>query len=70
MAQICAEALGIPISHVTVNLPDTDNAPFNVGTVASRVTILAGNAIIRAAREAREKLLCLAARKSAFPPNN
>jgi CO/xanthine dehydrogenase Mo-binding subunit len=63
MAQICAEALGIPISHVTVNIPDTDNAPLSFGSVASRVTILAGNAIIRAAREAREKLLCIAAEK-------
>lgn len=61
MAQICAEALGVPINHVTVNMPDTDTAPLSFGSVASRVTILAGNAIVRASREAREKLLSVAA---------
>jgi CO/xanthine dehydrogenase Mo-binding subunit len=62
LAQICAETLGIPIEHVTVNLPDTDTAPLSFGTVASRVTILAGNATIRAAKEAREILLEVAAK--------
>ncbi len=63
LSQICAQELGIPLSHVTVMAPDTDTAPFCLGSLASRVTIIAGNAVLRAAREARQKLLVLAAEK-------
>jgi len=63
LSQICAQELGIPLSHVTVMVPDTDTAPFCLGSLASRVTIIAGNAALRAAREARHKLLALAAEK-------
>lgn len=63
LSQICAQELGIPLSHVTVMAPDTDTAPFCLGSLASRVTIIAGNALLRAAREARQKLLALAAEK-------
>lgn len=63
LSQICAQELGIPLSHVTVMAPDTDSAPFCLGSLASRVTIIAGNTVLRAAREAREKLLALAAEK-------
>jgi CO/xanthine dehydrogenase Mo-binding subunit len=63
LSQICANELGIPIEHVAVNAPDSDHAPFCLGTFAARVTMLAGNAVIRASREAREKLLAVAAAK-------
>ncbi|WP_116381015.1 xanthine dehydrogenase family protein molybdopterin-binding subunit [Cupriavidus taiwanensis] len=63
LSQICAQELGIPLSHVTVMAPDTDTAPFCLGSLASRVTIISGNAVLRAAREARQKLLALAAEK-------
>ncbi|AQV97108.1 4-hydroxybenzoyl-CoA reductase [Cupriavidus necator] len=63
LSQICAQELDIPLSHVTVMAPDTDTAPFCLGALASRVTIIAGNAVLRAAREARQKLLALAAEK-------
>jgi CO/xanthine dehydrogenase Mo-binding subunit len=63
LSQVCAQELSIPISHVTVVPPDTDVSPFGLGTIASRVTITAGNAALRAAREARGKLLALAAEK-------
>ncbi|WP_455287051.1 xanthine dehydrogenase family protein molybdopterin-binding subunit [Cupriavidus necator] len=63
LSQICAQELGIPLSHVTVTAPDTDTAPFCLGSLASRVTIISGNAVLRAAREAREKLVALAAEK-------
>ncbi len=63
LSQICAQELGIPLSHITVMAPDTDTAPFCLGSLASRVTIIAGNALLRAAREARQKLLALAAEK-------
>jgi CO/xanthine dehydrogenase Mo-binding subunit len=63
LAQICAAELGVPLEHITVAQPDTDTSPFCLGTFASRVTILAGNAVIKAAREAKDKLLAMAAEK-------
>ena len=63
LSQICANEIGIPIEQVTVNAPDSDHAPFCLGTFAARVTMLAGNAVLRASREVREKLLSIAAGK-------
>jgi CO/xanthine dehydrogenase Mo-binding subunit len=63
LAQICAEVLSIPLSHVTVIPPDTDASPFALGSIASRATITAGNAALRAAQQARATLLTLAAEK-------
>jgi CO/xanthine dehydrogenase Mo-binding subunit len=61
LSQIVAHELTIPLSHVHVMAPDTDVAPFAIGSLASRVTIVAGNAAIEAARKAKVKLLALAA---------
>jgi CO/xanthine dehydrogenase Mo-binding subunit len=63
LSQICAHELGVPIDHITVQNPDTDVSPFSHGSVASRVTLIAGNAVVAAAREARQKLLSIAAAK-------
>ena len=68
LTQICANELGIPLDHVTVGTPDTDVAPFSVGTMSSRVTTVAGNATIKASRLAREKLLSAAAAKLEASP--
>lgn len=64
LSQICAHELGLPIDHVCVMPPDTDHSPYAIGTLASRVTIVGGNAMIKAAREMRDKLVDYAA--SAF----
>jgi CO/xanthine dehydrogenase Mo-binding subunit len=61
LSQIVAHELTIPLSHVHVMAPDTDVAPFAIGSLASRVTIVAGNAAIEAARKARARLFDLAA---------
>ncbi|MEJ7686471.1 MAG: xanthine dehydrogenase family protein molybdopterin-binding subunit [Variovorax sp.] len=61
LTQIVAHELDLPLSHVNVMLPDTDVAPFAIGSFASRVTIVAGNAAIVAARKAKSKLIDLAA---------
>jgi CO/xanthine dehydrogenase Mo-binding subunit len=63
LAQLCAEGLGIPLDHVTVMQPDTDSAPWAIGSLASRVTINAGPAMIEAARQARAQILSAAADK-------
>ena len=57
MAQICAEGLGVPIEYVSVYHGSTDLMPYGGGTHASRGTIMAGNAVFKAAKELREKIL-------------
>ncbi|HZP19735.1 MAG TPA: molybdopterin cofactor-binding domain-containing protein [Bauldia sp.] len=61
MKQICAEALGVPVDTVIIETGDTDTGPHDMGTFASRATHRVGNAIIAAAKEAREALLQVAA---------
>jgi CO/xanthine dehydrogenase Mo-binding subunit len=51
LAQICAEALRVPIEMISVASPDTDGSPYNWGTTASRVTYTTGRAVAGAARE-------------------
>ncbi|MCB1388890.1 MAG: xanthine dehydrogenase family protein molybdopterin-binding subunit [Rhodobacteraceae bacterium] len=67
LAQLCAEELGIPIEHVTVQQPDTDVASFGLGSLASRVTIQAGNAMLTAARAAKATILEAASEKLGCP---
>ncbi|MFN7123883.1 MAG: xanthine dehydrogenase family protein molybdopterin-binding subunit [Hydrogenophaga sp.] len=61
LSQVVAHELDIPLAHVHVSTPDTDSAPFCIGSLASRVTMAGGNAAIIAARLARDKLFALAA---------
>lgn len=67
LTQICARELGIPPEHITVQTPDTDVSPFSIGTLASRVTINTGNAMVKAARQARAEILAAAAEKYGHP---
>ena len=60
-AQICADALGIPLEHVTVVGGDTATVPFGVGTFASRSGVTAGNSIADAAAAVRAKVVTAAA---------
>ena len=69
LSQIVAHELQLPLSHVQVVAPDTDSAPFAVGSLASRVTIVAGNAALAAARTARDQLLDAAAQLLATTPD-
>lgn len=57
IAQIVAEELGLPLSKIRVMNNDSDLKPWDVGVHASRTTFIAGNSALRAAREARGKLL-------------
>lgn len=61
LAQMCAEELGIRYEDVKVLNQDTDTCPLCFGTFASRVTFVAGNAVLNAAKEAKEILLEVAA---------
>lgn len=60
MAQIAAEALGIPVERVRIVHPDTDVTPYDMATLGSRSTFHMGHAVRLAATDARDKLLALA----------
>jgi len=56
LAQIAAEILTVPPNRIRVETPDTDRNPYEWQTVASHVTWGCGNAVKRAATEARDKI--------------
>jgi CO/xanthine dehydrogenase Mo-binding subunit len=69
-AQIAAHEMGIPIEWVNVAAVDTDISPHGLGTFGDRSTTLTGNAVRRAAIQAREVLLDCAARKLGKSPSS
>jgi CO/xanthine dehydrogenase Mo-binding subunit len=70
MTQIAAETLGVPAETVVVDTADTDTGPHCMGTFASRATHRVGNAIMRAAEEARAVLLEVAAEELEAAPED
>ena len=69
MAQICADALGVPMEWITVFHGHTDLMPFGGGTYSSRGTVMAGSAVHLTALELKKKLLDLAARRLETDPS-
>lgn len=61
LAQIAADELGIALDQVKVISGDTQLTPFDHGPGASRTTYITGNAVQRAAAEAKQILLEVAA---------
>jgi len=61
LCQICAEELGVPMEDISICTGDTDATPYSWATSASRLTFTAGNAVKRAAHDARDQLITLAA---------
>lgn len=62
MAQVASEVLSVPVSKIRVETPDTDRNPYEWQTVGSHVTWGCGNAVKRAALEAKERILDLVQR--------
>lgn len=56
LRQIAAEELGVPLEAITLSNFDTDIGLMCTGTFASRVTFIDGNAVIRAARDLKDKI--------------
>lgn len=56
LAQICADALRVPIDRISIASPDTDGSPYNWGTTASRVTYMTGKSVVGAAAEVEKKI--------------
>ena len=60
MAQICADALGVPMGNIRLLHGSTDFMPDGHGTFASRATVMGGNALYAAGQELKEKVIGIA----------
>jgi carbon-monoxide dehydrogenase large subunit len=70
-AQMAAAALGVPYEWVHVATPvDTRYSPYEWQTVASRLTWSMGNAVVNAARDARQQILEMTAEAWDEDPGN
>lgn len=67
MAQIAAEILSVPPSKIRVETPDTDRNPYEWQTVASHITWSSGNAVKKAAIDARDQIFALVNRVFHLP---
>ncbi len=61
VCKMVAETLKVPLERVSLAPPDSEVNPYEFGPVGSRGTYAIGAAIIRAAEDARQKLLALSA---------
>jgi len=70
LAYIVAEELGVPPEHIHLETADTTLTPVDLGSYSSRVTFMAGNAAIAAARKLKEQLFELASEQLQVPVEN
>ncbi len=68
VAQICADALGVDYRRVRVVHGQTDRIAFGMGTFASRVTVMTGEATRIAAVKLRDKAIATASALLQSPP--
>jgi len=61
LCQIASESTGIPVDRIKMITADSQRTPYDTGSVASRVTFVAGNAVKRAADGCRTVLFKAAA---------
>lgn len=57
LSQIAADSLGCPIEFIRILPPDTSRVPDSGPTVASRTTLMSGNAIADASRQIKQRIL-------------
>jgi CO/xanthine dehydrogenase Mo-binding subunit len=62
LRQLVADHMKVSIEQVTATIGDTDTAPRDSGMRASRMTYVAGNAIVQACEQLKKRLLDQAAR--------
>jgi CO/xanthine dehydrogenase Mo-binding subunit len=60
-AQIVAERLGVTMDMVNVAQVDTDISPFGLGSFATRGTLMGGNGVLAAAKDAYDQMADIAA---------
>jgi len=69
IAQICADELGVDYQQIRVVHGQTNRIAFGMGTFASRVTVMTGEATRRAAAKLRAKAIAAAAHLLQSPPD-
>ncbi len=67
LAQVAAEAMGIPFDAMRIVTSDTERTPRGLGTYSSRVTLMGGNACRMAGDAVKERVLAAAAGMLATP---
>lgn len=70
LAQIAAQVLGVETEQVAVVVADSDSAPYAGDSGGSKMTYNLGAAVYRAAQEAREQILHIAAEKLESSPDD
>jgi CO/xanthine dehydrogenase Mo-binding subunit len=68
LTQIASEVLQLPPEKILITTGDTENTPYEWQTVASRITYCAGNAVYRAAEDAKSQFLELGAKGLGLSP--
>jgi len=68
LAQIAAEAMGVPYEAMRIVTSDTQRTPLGLGTYSSRVTLMGGNACRMAGEEIKGRVLEAAAEVLDAPP--
>ena len=68
MCAMVAEVLGIGLEDIDIKRVDTAHTPVDPGTYGSRVTVLAGEAAINAAKDAKQQILEVAAKEFGVKP--
>ncbi len=67
--QIAAEVLGVRPERIKLVAADTDLTPTDLGSYSSRVTFMAGNACLEAAKNMRAQIFAAVARKFGCNPD-
>ncbi len=68
LRQIVAEELGISVDLCKIVANDSDLCPVDLGSYSSRVTLMAGNAAISAARHMKQQIVSVMAEKWGIDP--
>src|SRR2546425_3232091 len=68
--QIAAEVLGVRPERIKLVAADTDLTPMDLGSYSSRVTFMAGNACLQAAKEMKAKIAQAASQLLQAPAQN
>lgn len=61
--QIAAEVLGVTADRIKLVAADTELTPIDLGSYSSRVTFMAGNACLNAAKDMRDQIIAAVAKK-------
>ncbi len=67
LAQICSKELGVPQDLIDAQFGNTDQIPEGTGTYASRSLVVAGSAVVMAARALKKQLIDFAAASLGVP---